>query len=185
MPMWMSLGLSVALFINVPFLGNVDFHRLWRSARRPHATAADSLPPPWRNASRLALENHFVLAELPDLTPDGSSIRVNGDPRTLHVEVDPDSGTLRTSPELGDIELGDGAAWPLGTYGNMMMSRNFHKAWNQRSSLNLNSLGANTPTTTAQGPGTGFHVKLGPQIPRGLVPFIGSGGPQINVNGSE
>src|SRR5436190_23628646 len=108
MPMWMSLGLSVALLINVPFLGNVDLHRLWRSTRHPRATAADSLPPPWRTASRLALENHFVLAELPDLTPTGSSLRLNSDPRDLHVEVDPDSGTLRTAPEFGDVALGAG-----------------------------------------------------------------------------
>ncbi len=183
--MWMSLGLSVALLFNVPFLGNVDFHRLWRSTRHPKPTAADSLPPPWRNASRLALENQFVLAELPDLTPVGSSLRLNADPRDLHVEVDPDSGTLHTASEFGDVDLGTGAAWPLGSYGSMMMSRNFRRDWNQRSTVNLNSLGVNTPSTNPQGPGSGFHVKLGPEIPRGLVPILGSGGPQINVNGSE
>src|SRR5262245_55608502 len=108
MPMWMSLGLSVALLINVPFLGHVDLQRLWRSTRHAHPTAAASLPPPWRNASRLALENQFVFAELPDLTPVGTSLRLNSDPRDLHVEFDSDSGVVRTTPELGDVDLGSG-----------------------------------------------------------------------------
>src|SRR2546428_11943312 len=181
MPMWMSLGLSVAFLVNVPFLGNVDLHRLWRS-RHARPTAADSLPPPWRTASRLALENQFVLAELPVLTPAGSSLRLNSDPRELHVEVDPDSGTLRTAPEFGEVSLGAGAAWPLGSYGNMVMSRSFRRAWNQRSTSNINSLGANTPQASAHT--SGIHIPMG-HLPTALTPFLGSGGPAINVNGSE
>src|SRR5436190_13790852 len=109
--MWMSLGLSVALLVNVPFFGKVDVRRLLRSHHRP--TAADSLPPPWRHASMLALENQFVLAELPDLTPPGASLSLTVDPRDLHVSVDPDSGTLTIAPEFGDVSLGAGAELPL------------------------------------------------------------------------
>ena len=138
--MWMSLGLSVALLVNVPFFGNVDAKRLLRF-RHTRPAAADSLPPPWRNSSRLALENQFVLAELPVLTPRGASLRLSADPRVLHVEMDPDSATLSTVPEFGDLALGAGASWPLASYGGMVMSRSFERAWNQKSLANLNSLG--------------------------------------------
>src|SRR5438093_4926708 len=137
MPMWMSLGLSVSLLVNLPFFGHVDLKRLLRS-RHAQPTAADSLPVPWRSASRLALENQFVLAELPDLTPPGALLRLNSDPRELHVAVDPDSGTLTAAPEFGDVTLGMGAAWPLNSYGGMMMSRNFRRAWEARSKSSLN-----------------------------------------------
>ena len=179
--MWMSLGLSVALLVNVPFFGRVDVQRLLRS-RHAHPTAADSLPPPWRPASRLALENQFVLAELPNLTHRGTSLHLSADPRDLHVEVNPDSGTLSTAPEFGDVALGAGASWPLAAYGNMIMSRSFQRDWKLRSLANLNSLGANTPQTSAQR--GGFVIPI-PRLPGKLGNVLGPGGPSINVRGSE
>src|SRR5882672_1081665 len=179
--MWISFGLSVALLVNIPFLGNVDVRHLWRS-RHSHAAASDTLPPPWRTASRLALENEFVRAELPDLTPEGSSLRLTLDPRVLHVAVDPDSGTLSAAPELGDVELGAGATWSLGSYGSVMMGRTFRRDWNARSLANLNSLGANAVQSPANTPG--IHIPVG-HLPSALTPFLGPGGPAINVRGSE
>ena len=179
--MWMSLGLSVALLVNVPFFGRVDVQRMLR-ARRSHPTAADSLPPYWRPASRLALENQFVLAELPRLTGSGTSLRIGTDPRVLTIEVDPDSGTLRTAPEFGDVALGAGAAWPLASYGNMMMSRSFRRDWNQRSLANINSLGADTPQNPSQRAGIVIPI---PRLPGKLGNVLGPGGPSINVRGSE
>src|SRR6267378_3375936 len=73
MPMWMSLGLSVALLINVPFLGNVDLHRLWRSTRHPRATAAAALA----GGIHVPL-GHMPAALSPFLGPGGPAINVNG-----------------------------------------------------------------------------------------------------------
>ena len=181
MPMWISLGLSVALLVNVPFFGRVDVQRMLRS-RHTHPTAADSLPPPWRNASRLALENQFVQAELPDLSRGpGTTLRFNADPRDLHIQVDPDSGTLRTAPEFGDVAVGEGASWPLGPYGSLAMSRAFQRNWNKNSLANINSLGISTPQGPRQG---GYSIAL-PRLPGKLGNLAGAGGPSINVSGSE
>jgi hypothetical protein len=61
--MWISLGLAATLLINIPFLGNIDLKRLWRGHQAREGVAADSLPPLWRHASRLALGG--LQAELP------------------------------------------------------------------------------------------------------------------------
>src|SRR5207244_2302630 len=104
--MWMSLGLAVTFLVNVPFLGNVDVFKMLRNRQGHHPTAADSLPPVWRHASRLALENQFVFAELPPLSRPFQSLRLGVDPRALRIAVDPDSGMLSTAAEFGDVELG-------------------------------------------------------------------------------
>src|SRR5215470_14396055 len=111
--MWMSIGLSATLLINVPFFGNVDLKRMFR--RVTHSAPADTLPPVWKHASRLALENQMVTGDLPDLSPSPTGLRLTADPRILHVTVDADSGTMAVSPEFGDVTLGS-SQQPLTAY---------------------------------------------------------------------
>src|ERR1043165_3324858 len=117
--MWLAAGLTVHLLFSVPFLGNVDLHKLFH---REHVkpAAADSLPTPWKPAPTLALENDFVFTELPPIgcsAPPGATVappfRLNADPRELHVAVEADSGTIASSATLGDIGLGNDVEVPM------------------------------------------------------------------------
>jgi hypothetical protein len=176
--MWLTLGLSVTLLVNVPVLGNIGMPRL-RAKLRP--TAADSLPPVWRHASRLALENQWVTAGLRPSLP-GGAIRPTSDPRQLRVSIDPDSGTLSVSPEMNDVRLGMAARVPLGEYAGHLTRRSFQRQWAQRSRDQINSLGSYSASTTDQRQGLTIGL---PQLPRRVQGFLGPGGPAINVYGSE
>jgi cell surface protein SprA len=111
------------------------------------------------------------------------ALRFNSDPRTLDIRMDADSGTVVTSPELGDVSLGYNAAWPLSSYGSLAMARSFSRDWKQRSVSNINSLGTNTPQTTAHQ--SGIYIPLPVALPGKLSGILGPGGPSINVRGSE
>ncbi len=180
--MWMSLGLSVTLLINLPFFGKVDVRRMLHSRRQ--ATAADSLPTPWRNPSRLALENEFVTGELPTLGAPRSAIRFTNDPRELHVAVDADSGTLVVSPELGDVRVGPAGEQEFSQYGRRMTERSFYSQWNRAAVDHINDLNtANTLPSSASG--AGFSFRLPSPLPRRMQGLLGPGGPALNVRGSE
>jgi len=178
--MWMSIGLSATLLINVPFFGNVDLKRMFR--RVTHSAPADTLPPAWKHASRLALENQMVTGDLPDLSPSPTGLRLTADPRILHVSVDADSGTMAVSPEFGEVTLGSSMQQPLTAYSGQLTERNFHRLWAQTSRTSINSLGVNTPVTTEH---TGFSFGFPSPLPGKLKGLLGPGGPQINVYGSE
>jgi hypothetical protein len=188
--MWISLGLAATLLINIPFLGNLDLRRMWRGHQAKSGVAADSLPPLWRHASRLALENEFVFSDLPTLSPQGSiglptGLRMTNDPRSLHVSVEPDSGTLVTSPIFGDVAVGPGVSQPLSDYGNQLTAQKFHDIWEQTSKDRINNLGENTPAPAGVQPGGGgVHLPLG-KLPTPVASILGPGGPALNVRGSE
>jgi hypothetical protein len=61
---------------------------------KPQPTAADSLPPPWKSASRLAVEHDFLKPGLPPYGAPGTRLTIvpTVDPRRIRVRVDPDSG---------------------------------------------------------------------------------------------
>jgi Motility related/secretion protein len=183
--MWLALGLSVHLLINIPGLGNVPLPRF--GAKRAQPTAADSLPPTWRHASRLALENHFVDGRLAPLDTGESNLgytrlQLLADPRSLHIDVDPDSGTVATTAALGDVDLGFEGRRTLSAYSADFMRQNFERRWADLSRKNINSLGDATPQT-AQRQGLSFQLPV--TMPRGVSNIIGPGGPALNVYGSE
>src|SRR5438132_10362556 len=97
---------ALAVLIGFPF--GIPIGKLSNPfARHPHvATAADTLPPLWKPASRLALEDQFVLATLRPLGPRTSGLKLQQDPRQLSVGFDPDSATVSAVAELGAVPLG-------------------------------------------------------------------------------
>src|SRR5262245_3967793 len=77
-----------------------------KKLRHGKAAPLDSLPPAWRPASRLALENQFIRAGLRPLGPSPVGLKLNPDPRKLDVSVDPDAGTVRYATEFDDVPVG-------------------------------------------------------------------------------
>ncbi|MEO5989973.1 MAG: hypothetical protein ABIU54_06050, partial [Candidatus Eisenbacteria bacterium] len=145
-------------------------------------TAADSLPPPWKTASKLALENLFVRAGLPPLAPAGTPVQLSPslDPRKLRVGLDPKSGEYIWGVEVGEVRLGEGHRLPLATYSHEAMARQFRERWAERSRANLNSLGSNS---AAQRQGLSLPIPV--QLPQRIQSILGPGGPALNVSGSE
>lgn len=149
---------------------------------KPQPTAADSLPPPWRSASRLAVEHDFLKPGLPPLGARGLGLTVSPtlDPRRLKVRVDPDSGTYMSDVEVGDLRLGRGFRAPLAGFGASSMERTFGERWKERSRRDVNSLGALTPASR-----TGLQLKLPVALPTPIQSLLGPGGPALNVSGAE
>ncbi len=147
------------------------------------AFPADTLPPPWKPVSRLMLENQFVFSALPDLRRGPVGLKLTYDPRQLHVSVDPDSGTLRSVTEMGEVTLGRGSQRPLATFAEELGRRNFQRAWLERSRTSVNSLGSATPGSGASGGGLSFQFPS--PLPRRVQSLLGPGGPALNVSGQE
>ncbi len=146
-------------------------------------TAADSLPPPWKSASRLSLENRFVQAGLPTLrsTPYGLRVDPTSDRRQLKVAVEPDSGSFRSSVDFGEVPLGVVTRQPLSDWSHEAMRASFQRAWADKSRQSINSLGANTPAART----TGLQFKLPEVLPPRVQSWLGPGGPALNVSGTE
>lgn len=149
---------------------------------KPVLTAADSLPTPWKPSPLLALENRFVQAALPRLEshPTGVMLRPGMDPRRLRQTIDPVTGQLLSSVEIGEVRLDGSYRAPLSGYSRESMRRMFRERWIERSRRDLNTLGQNTP---AQRPGLSLPIPV--QLPTRLRGFLGPGGPALNVSGSE
>ncbi|OGF16991.1 MAG: cell surface protein SprA [Candidatus Eisenbacteria bacterium RBG_16_71_46] len=145
------------------------------------AAPPDSLPPAWKTPSRLALEDRFIRARLPTLTPSPTGLRIGYDPRKLRIRFDPDSGTVSAIPEMGDVMLGRGAELPLSAYSSELTRENFRRQWEASSRQSINSLGINSP---AQQRG-GLSFQLPSPLPRQVQSLLGPGGPALNVSGSE
>lgn len=145
-------------------------------------TAADSLPPPWKPSSRLALENLFVRTGMPPLAPATAPVKLSPtlDPRKLRVGLDPVTGDFTWGIEVGEFRLGAGQRIPLAAYGREAMARQFRERWAERSRANLNTLGSNTG---AQRQGLSLPIPV--QLPQRIQSILGPGGPALNVSGSE
>ena len=181
----MVIGLSLqslvllGVFTGLPHLPLPHF-----GLRHPRLvpTAADSLPPPWKAASRLALESQFVHSALPG--PGTAKLQVPGDPRRLHVSVDPDSGTISAVTEVGDYAVGPGALVQFTSYGGISARESFRRQWAQRSRQSLNTpsnAGAATPAARA----SGLSFQFPSPLPAKIQSLLGPGGPALNVSGSE
>jgi len=144
-------------------------------------TAADSLPPPWKGASRLALESQFVSGALPG--QGAAMFSVQSDPRRLHVSVDPDSGTISAVTEVGEFAIGPGAVVPFSSYGDITARESFRRLWAQRSKQSLNTL-ANAGASAPAHP-TGLSFQFPSPLPSKIQSLLGPGGPALNVSGSE
>ncbi len=149
---------------------------------KPPPAAADSLPPPWKSASRLAVEHDFLKPGIPAFGAPGASLTIvpTLDPRRLIVRVDPDSGVYKSDVEVGDLRLGIGYRAPLSGFAASAMQRKFSQRWMERSRKDVNSLGASTPATH-----TGVQLRLPVALPTPIQSLLGPGGPALNVSGAE
>ncbi len=147
-----------------------------------HVTSpADTLPPPWKSASRLAIEDEFVLGRLSSLGPKWVRLDVRPDPRELRVSMDPDSGTVSVSEHLGEVPLGPGSSVSLQQYSRQTSRLTFQRAWADRSRQNINV----KAQSTGQSSTSGFQFKLPSPLPARVQSLLGPGGPALNVSGSE
>src|SRR5262249_40360189 len=104
-----------------------------KKLRHGKVAPLDSLPPAWRPASRLALENQFILAGLRPLGPSPVGLRLSPDPRKLVVSLDPEAGTVRYATEFDDVPLGTPARLPVEQFAHDMTRRNFERLWYDKS----------------------------------------------------
>ena len=177
----MTLALAlplISLLIGLP--GIPGFSRLSK-LRLPRKAVVDTLPPVWKSASRLALEDNFVFAALPAVGSRTARFSVTSDPRRLQVSVDPDSGTLSAVTELGDVELGATARVPFSQYGRDLAWRNFQRMWADRSRRSVSAPVGQTAALQR----TGFSFALPSPLPKRVQSLLGPGGPAINVSGTE
>ena len=167
----------LTLLISIPGLGGLPGFRV----RMPHKPApADTLPPAWKPASRLALENEFVFATLPRLGGGAVALKLESDPRRLRVNLDPDSGAISVVPEMGEVQLGRSARHSLAAYSRDMTWENFKRQWGDRSRQSINTL---TPLTSTA-PHAGISLQLPSPLPKRIQGWLGPGGPALNVSGS-
>jgi hypothetical protein len=178
-----SLALPIAtLLLAFPSLKGVPGMGIFKNVRH-RAAAIDSLPPAWRSASRLALEDQFVRAAMPRLGPHGTGLGIQNDPRRRHVDFAPDAGRLRFSTEAGTATLGPTASIPLEQYSHELTRSNFERLWLQTS---LERLGTQSNSDIgATGTGSGLSFKFPSPLPRRMQSLLGPGGPALNVSGTE
>ena len=183
--MWNALiSASFVFLIGLPGISGLPgLHGLGIKRAAP-AAPPDSLPPRWKPASFLAVEDRIVMLRLPRLGPEGPSLKLTSDPRRLRVAYDADSGLVTATPELGGIALGEATQAPVRTYARDLTQFNLARLWSEKSIANVNSLGAATGTTATSDHG-GISVKFPSPLPRRVQSLLGPGGPALNVSGSE
>src|SRR5207249_2676800 len=120
----------------IPGLGGLSKLHL----RHHKAAARDTIPPVWKPASRLALEDRFVRQSLTSFSRGPVGMRILLDPRRLVVDVDPDSGRITTGTRIGDVPLGPDASSSLGFYSHELGRYAFEKAWRASAVQNINAL---------------------------------------------
>jgi hypothetical protein len=152
--------------------------------KKPAAPApTDTLPPPWKSASRLALEPYFVTGQLRPLRPAGRpALRLTYDPRKLRVEFDPDSAEVRSITEFGEVALDQGARIDLRDYAQDLGRAGFERSWRERSRAQINTLAASGTSSQRQ---QGFSFQFPSPLPKRVQSWLGPGGPALNVSGSE
>jgi hypothetical protein len=162
----------------LPGFGIKDIKKL----REGPAPPLDSLPPAWKPASRLALENRLVLARLPVLGPGRGGLKLKEDPRKLRVRFDPDSGAVRYVAEVGEFTVGEARRVPLAEFTRELTRRNFARLWEERARQGLQS----TPAQAAAAPRLGgLTFELPSPLPPRFRGLLGPGNPSLTVSGSE
>lgn len=171
---------------------DLTLHALVLLAGLPHfgfgpirpAAPPDSVPPAWKPASVLAIENSFVQTSLlPSLTlwPPSRGLRISNDPRELHVLMNPDSGTVSTRVEIGEEPAAPPSQVTLHEYAREMTSNTFRRLWLQTTHDKINSRYVD-PNARSY---TGLQFALPQVLPQRVQSLLGPGGPALNVSGSE
>lgn len=176
-PILQSLVL-LGVFSGLPHLPHFSLRR----PPRPTPTAADSLPLPWKTASRLTLESQLVRTGLPGPVAGQARLQVQGDPRRLRVSVDSDSGMISAVTEVGEYSVAPGASAPLASYAALSARETFRRQWTKSSQQSLST--AASATAAAPRP-TGLSFQFPSPLPSKIQSLLGPGGPALNVSGSE
>ncbi len=174
MPITPSLP-TIVVLISLKGLPGFGFHA------KAQPVPADTLPPPWQTASRLALEDEFVMARLPSIMAE-HGFKLTFDPRTLQVRLDPDSSALSVTPMVNAVPVGPPLRLPLHDFAQEMSEQTFEEMWRKRSIESINTRQGVTGTTA---PTTGLSFKLPSPLPKRVQSLLGPGGPAINVAGAE
>src|SRR5262245_12399033 len=162
----------------LPIPGLNDLKKLRHKAAAP----LDSLPPAWKPVSRLALENKFIRGTLPPIPSGPVGIKLNNDPRELHVSFDADSGVVRYTSEVGEFSIAEPTRLPVEAFTRDMTQRTFERVWADR---NRNGLLGPTSTTTPAPTGGGLRFEFPSPLPSYAKGIFGSGNPSLTVTGSE
>jgi hypothetical protein len=174
MPITPSLP-AIAVLISLKGLPGFGFHA------KAQPVPTDTLPPPWHTASRLALENDFVMAELPRIVAE-HGFKLTFDPRTLQVRLDPDSSALSVTAMVNAVPVGPPLRLPLDTFASEMSVSTFERLWRRKSVESLNTRQDVAGTAV---PTSGLSFKLPSPLPKRVQSLLGPGGPAINVAGAE
>jgi len=166
---------ALAILITLKGLPGFGFHKA-----KP--APADTLPPPWRPVSRLNLENEFVTTALPPIIDGWSGFKLTFDPRSMRVDVDPDSGTVSAGALVNAVPVGPPLRLSFNAYADQLSRDNFERLWIQRSVQSINTRQAPTGSAATTG---GLSFKLPSPLPKQVQSLLGPGGPAINVAGSE
>jgi hypothetical protein len=184
----MAIALTVpALALLLSFPGISGLPHLPGLGAFKHRTVVvppDTLPPAWKSASRLALEDQLVLAQLRPLGPPGTALIVQpyNDPRKLNFSFDSDSSEVVAVPEWDDIPLDIAKRVSVAAYARELTLLNYQKLWKDKSKTSINSLGSNVSSYV---PKSGLSFSLPSPLPPRIQSMLGPGGPALNVSGSE
>jgi hypothetical protein len=154
---------------------------LWKRARKPKAAVVDTLPPRWRPAPLVALDDSLLELRVPALGPTGTALRVAADPRQLRVQVEPDSGTLSYGVVAGEVPVTPAARAPLAAYSQDLTRANFQRLWQQQARERISQQAGTTTVRRT----TGIQIAAPFELPRRVQSLLGPGGPALNVSGSE
>ncbi len=171
----------LAISLAFPWFGKLP---AWKSKPRATTVAADTLPPVWRPASRLALQSELVRPTLPALRRFYVGLQLREDPRRLRVSFDADSATLSTGVEMGSIPLGGASRLPLGEFARDLPATSFEKQWLQSNRERLNSLGQYSSANVPQS-GMGLSVHFPSPLPQRFRSILGPGSPALTLRGTE
>src|SRR5438093_6459992 len=153
-----------------------------------HVAPLDSLPPAWKPAPLLALENQFVRARLAAPRPgqDPWGLKFAYDPRQVRVSFDADSGTVRYATGLASVEVGEASRAPVSAFARDLTRTNFDRLWRDAARQQLQATAAGAPAQ-ARTPAarTGMSFELPSPLPKRVQSLLGPGGPSLNISGSE
>jgi hypothetical protein len=158
---------------------------LLKGLRTRHAVVhRDTIPPPWRSASQLALARDIKNATMLPAGPPGTALILQpyNDPRTLRVDFDLDSAEVVLEPVVGNVSIDVPRRVGLDAFASDLSRRTAARLWSDKSIQNLNSLGSNVSTYVAH---SGLSFALPSPLPARVQSLLGPGGPALNVSGSE
>src|SRR5947209_2594611 len=169
---------ALVVLISFPGLSHFGFHRHKPAPR-------DTIPPTWKPATRLALEDQFVRRSLLPLNPRPVSLHMVGDPRSYFVQINPDSGTITSGTRFGEFPVAPEATGSLAEYSREATREAFQQSWREASIRGLNSLGSATPASPGANGRQGLSFQFPSPLPQRIQSLLGPGGPALNVSGSE